>query len=96
MKVVPSPREILFVIPPFCVVFSLQQEAAFLFRLTPSLGPGFPVTWTSANALYLFLSPSIFIAFILEAFFVAYSLEKSEVETAIEKKIQELGVGIQE
>lgn len=39
---------------------------------------------------------SIFIAFILEAFFVEYSLEKSEVETAIEKKIQELGVGIQE
>ncbi|XP_047637167.1 two pore calcium channel protein 1-like isoform X2 [Phacochoerus africanus] len=39
---------------------------------------------------------SIFIAFILEAFFVAYSLEKSEVETAIEKKIQELGVGVQE
>ena len=38
----------------------------------------------------------IFIAFILEAFFVAYSLEKSEVETAIEKKIQELGVGVQE
>uniref|UniRef100_A0A673T7D5 Ion transport domain-containing protein n=1 Tax=Suricata suricatta TaxID=37032 RepID=A0A673T7D5_SURSU len=36
------------------------------------------------------------LAFILEAFFVAYSLEKSEVETAIEKKIQELGVGIQE
>uniref|UniRef100_A0A8C9DCH1 Ion transport domain-containing protein n=1 Tax=Panthera leo TaxID=9689 RepID=A0A8C9DCH1_PANLE len=64
--------------------------------LTHSLGPGFPVTWTSANALYLFLFPSIFIAFILEAFFVAYSLEKSEVETAIEKKIQELGVGIQE
>lgn len=27
---------------------------------------------------------------------MAYSLEKSEVETAIEKKIQELGVGIQE
>uniref|UniRef100_A0A8C9KPX1 Ion transport domain-containing protein n=1 Tax=Panthera tigris altaica TaxID=74533 RepID=A0A8C9KPX1_PANTA len=42
------------------------------------------------------LGVGIFIAFILEAFFVAYSLEKSEVETAIEKKIQELGVGIQE
>ncbi|XP_026508899.1 two pore calcium channel protein 1-like isoform X1 [Terrapene carolina triunguis] len=39
---------------------------------------------------------NILIAFILEAFFVEYSLEKSEVETAIEKKIQELGVGIQE
>ncbi|KAJ6667012.1 hypothetical protein lerEdw1_019015 [Lerista edwardsae] len=38
----------------------------------------------------------IFVAFILEAFFVEYSLEKSEVETAVEKKIQELGVGIQE
>uniref|UniRef100_A0A8C4YF96 Ion transport domain-containing protein n=1 Tax=Gopherus evgoodei TaxID=1825980 RepID=A0A8C4YF96_9SAUR len=39
---------------------------------------------------------NILIAFILEAFFVEYSLEKSEVETAIERKIQELGVGIQE
>ncbi|EPY82053.1 two pore calcium channel protein 1 [Camelus ferus] len=40
--------------------------------------------------------PCLSTAFILEAFFVAYSLEKSEVETAIEKKIQELGVGVQE
>ncbi|KAM9156152.1 two pore channel protein 2-like [Pangshura tecta] len=39
---------------------------------------------------------NILIAFILEAFFVEYSLEKSEVETAIERKIEELGVGIQE
>ncbi|KAJ1153083.1 hypothetical protein NDU88_005850 [Pleurodeles waltl] len=39
---------------------------------------------------------NIFVAFILEAFFVEYSVEKSEVETVIEKKIQELGVGIQE
>ncbi|CAJ0953434.1 unnamed protein product, partial [Ranitomeya imitator] len=38
----------------------------------------------------------IFVAFILEAFFVEYSLEKSEVETAIEKKIQELGMAVQE
>lgn len=63
------------------------------------LEPAFPITWATADTILhpvflLFLS--IFIAFILEAFFVAYSLEKSEVETAIEKKIQELGVGVQE
>lgn len=51
---------------------------------------------TQHNTLCLLFFLSIFIAFILEAFFVAYSLEKSEVETAIEKKIQELGVGVQE
>ncbi|NWZ28917.1 TPC1 protein, partial [Asarcornis scutulata] len=39
---------------------------------------------------------NIFVSFILEAFFVEYSLEKSEVETAIERKIQELGMGVQE
>ncbi|XP_073413593.1 two pore channel protein 2-like isoform X4 [Dendrobates tinctorius] len=39
---------------------------------------------------------NIFVAFILEAFFVEYSLEKSEVETTIEKKIQELGMAVQE
>ncbi|KAM8945491.1 two pore channel protein 2-like [Pelodytes ibericus] len=39
---------------------------------------------------------NIFVAFILEAFFVEYSLEKSEVETAIEKKIQELGMAVQD
>ncbi|XP_072265563.1 two pore channel protein 2-like [Pyxicephalus adspersus] len=39
---------------------------------------------------------NIFVAFILEAFFVEYSLERSEVETTIEKKIQELGMGVQE
>lgn len=42
------------------------------------------------------LSISIFVAFILEAFFVEYSLERSEVETTIEKKIQELGMAVQE
>ena len=51
---------------------------------------------TQHNIFFLLFFLSIFIAFILEAFFVAYSLEKSEVETAIEKKIQELGVGVQE
>ena len=56
-----------------------------------------PRPWlTRCKTLCLLLFLSIFIAFILEAFFVAYSLEKSEVETAIEKKIQELGVGVQE
>ncbi|NXC68009.1 TPC1 protein, partial [Anhinga anhinga] len=39
---------------------------------------------------------NIFVSFILEAFFVEYSLEKSEVETTIERKIQELGMGVQE
>ncbi|XP_045834592.1 two pore calcium channel protein 1-like isoform X2 [Meles meles] len=50
----------------------------------------------SFHVVVVILIVNIFIAFILEAFFVAYSLEKSEVETAIERKIQELGVGIQE
>lgn len=46
--------------------------------------------------IVLAVSCSIFVSFILEAFFVEYSLEKSEVETAIERKIQELGMGVQE
>ncbi|XP_044628808.2 two pore channel protein 2-like [Equus asinus] len=68
------------------------------------LAGGFALVTHQAAKLYfvgfhivvVILIVNIFIAFILEAFFVAYSLEKSEVETAIEKKIQELGVGIQE
>ncbi|XP_058523601.1 two pore calcium channel protein 1-like [Ochotona princeps] len=65
---------------------------------------GFALVTHQAAKLYfivfhivvVILIVNIFIAFVLEAFFVAYSLEKSEIETAIEKKIQELGVGIQE
>ncbi|XP_037383734.1 uncharacterized protein LOC119259205 [Talpa occidentalis] len=68
------------------------------------LASGFALVTHQAAKLYfigfhivvVILIVNIFIAFILEAFFVAYSLEKSEIETAIEKKIQELGVGIQE
>ncbi|KAM5227801.1 two pore channel protein 2-like [Ctenodactylus gundi] len=68
------------------------------------LAGGFALVTHKAAKLYfilfhivvVILIVNIFIAFILEAFFVAYSLEKSELETAIEKKIQELGVGIQE
>ncbi|XP_059044396.1 two pore calcium channel protein 1-like [Mustela lutreola] len=68
------------------------------------LADGFALVTHQAAKLYfisfhvvvVILIVNIFIAFILEAFFVAYSLEKSEVETAIERKIQELGVGIQE
>nr|XP_019607237.1 PREDICTED: two pore calcium channel protein 2-like [Rhinolophus sinicus] len=68
------------------------------------LADGFALVTHQAAKLYfigfhvvgVILVVNIFIAFILEAFFVAYSLEKSEVETAIEKKIQELGVGVQE
>ncbi|XP_044117576.1 two pore calcium channel protein 1-like isoform X2 [Neovison vison] len=68
------------------------------------LADGFALVTHQAARLYfisfhvvvVILIINIFIAFILEAFFVAYSLEKSEVETAIERKIQELGVGIQE
>lgn len=93
---VQSLRSVVSVISPFHVVLSWQQWAAVLFRLRHSLELGFHVTWTTAHTLYLSLFLSIFIAFILEAFFMAYSLEKSEVETAIERKIQELGVGIQE
>ncbi|XP_004844387.1 two pore calcium channel protein 2-like [Heterocephalus glaber] len=68
------------------------------------LAGGFALVTHQAAKLYfilfhivvVILIVNIFIAFILEAFFVAYSLGKSEIETAIEKKIQELGVGIQE
>ncbi|XP_044935086.1 two pore calcium channel protein 1 isoform X2 [Mustela putorius furo] len=68
------------------------------------LADGFALVTHQAAKLYfisfhvvvVILIVNIFIAFILEAFFMAYSLEKSEVETAIERKIQELGVGIQE
>ncbi|XP_073906348.1 two pore channel protein 2-like isoform X2 [Castor canadensis] len=68
------------------------------------LADGFALVTHQAAKLYfilfhivvVILIVNIFVAFILEAFFVAYSLEKSELETAIEKKIQELGVGIQE
>ncbi|XP_072490786.1 two pore channel protein 2-like [Notamacropus eugenii] len=48
------------------------------------------------HIVVVILIVNIFVAFILEAFFVEYSLEKSEIETTIEKKIQELGMGIQE
>ncbi|XP_075419261.1 two pore channel protein 2-like [Tenrec ecaudatus] len=61
------------------------------------------VTHPTAKLYFIFfhivvviLIVNIFIAFILEAFFVAYSLDKSDIETAIERKIQELGVGVQE
>lgn len=73
-------------------VFLMWAWKLFGITVFPS-----PRPWlTQYNTLCLLLFLSIFIAFILEAFFVAYSLEKSEVETAIEKKIQELGVGVQE
>ncbi|KAI4586979.1 hypothetical protein MJG53_004766 [Ovis ammon polii x Ovis aries] len=76
-----------------------EEEACFAL-----LADGFALATHQAAKLYfigfhvvvVILIVNIFIAFILEAFFVAYSLEKSEVETAIEKKIQELGVGVQE
>ncbi|XP_061481533.1 two pore calcium channel protein 1-like isoform X2 [Rhineura floridana] len=68
------------------------------------LASGFALVTHEAAKLYfiafhivvVIMIINIFVAFILEAFFVEYSLEKSEVETAIEKKIQDLGVGIQE
>uniref|UniRef100_A0A8C5LHG5 Two pore calcium channel protein 2-like n=1 Tax=Jaculus jaculus TaxID=51337 RepID=A0A8C5LHG5_JACJA len=75
-----------------------------VFLNFPLLAGGFALVTHQAAKLYfilfhavvVILVVNIFIAFILEAFFVAYSLEKSDIETAIEKKIQELGVGVQE
>ncbi|KAM4770911.1 uncharacterized protein WCC33_002687 [Rhinophrynus dorsalis] len=68
------------------------------------LAAGFSVVTHPAAKLYflafhvviVIMIINIFVAFILEAFFVEYSLEKSEVETVIEKKIQELGMAVQE
>ncbi|KAF0876548.1 TPC1 protein, partial [Crocuta crocuta] len=83
--------------------FILLMELTVVNHLLLLAG-GFALVTHQAAKLYfigfhivvVILIVNIFIAFILEAFFMAYSLEKSEVETAIEKKIQELGVGIQE
>nr|XP_006116320.1 two pore calcium channel protein 1-like [Pelodiscus sinensis] len=69
-----------------------------------TLANGFVLVTHQAAKLYfmafhivvVIMIVNIFTAFILEAFYVEYSLEKSDVESAIERKIQELGVGIQE
>ncbi|KAJ1078014.1 hypothetical protein K5549_011341 [Capra hircus] len=82
----------------------LLTELTVVNQCFALLADGFALVTRQAAKLYfigfhvvvVILIVNIFIAFILEAFFVAYSLEKSEVETAIEKKIQELGVGVQE
>ncbi|XP_056590898.1 two pore segment channel 3 [Triplophysa dalaica] len=39
---------------------------------------------------------NIFIAFILEAFLVEYTVDKSDLQTSLEKKIEELGLNVQE
>uniref|UniRef100_A0A8C0X4T0 Ion transport domain-containing protein n=1 Tax=Castor canadensis TaxID=51338 RepID=A0A8C0X4T0_CASCN len=84
--------------------FIVLMELTVVNQCLPLLADGFALVTHQAAKLYfilfhivvVILIVNIFVAFILEAFFVAYSLEKSELETAIEKKIQELGVGIQE
>uniref|UniRef100_A0A286XHN7 Ion transport domain-containing protein n=1 Tax=Cavia porcellus TaxID=10141 RepID=A0A286XHN7_CAVPO len=84
--------------------FVVLMELTVVNQCLPLLAGGFALVTHQAAKLYfilfhivvVILIVNIFIAFILEAFFVAYSLGKSEIETAIEKKIQELGVGIQE
>uniref|UniRef100_A0A8C7BHB2 Ion transport domain-containing protein n=1 Tax=Neovison vison TaxID=452646 RepID=A0A8C7BHB2_NEOVI len=84
--------------------FIVLMELTVVNQCCALLADGFALVTHQAARLYfisfhvvvVILIINIFIAFILEAFFVAYSLEKSEVETAIERKIQELGVGIQE
>lgn len=42
----------------------------------------------------LFLSFSIFVAFVLEAFFVEYSVDKSDLQTSLERKIEELELAV--
>lgn len=39
---------------------------------------------------------NIFIAFVLEAFFVEYTVDKSLLQTSLEKKIEELGLGVEQ
>ncbi|XP_067115529.1 two pore segment channel 3 [Osmerus mordax] len=39
---------------------------------------------------------NIFIAFVLEAFFVEYTVDKSHLQTSLEKKIEELGLGVEQ
>ncbi|XP_053567920.1 two pore calcium channel protein 1 [Bombina bombina] len=58
--------------------------------------PAVKIYFLAFHVVVVIMIVNIFVAFILEAFFVEYSLEKSEVETVIEKKIQELGMAVQE
>ncbi|NXI25880.1 TPC1 protein, partial [Sterrhoptilus dennistouni] len=94
----------------FASSFIVLMELTVLFLpslpLTPTLlfANGFANVTVQPAKLYfiafhivmVIIIVNIFVSFILEAFFVEYSLEKSEVETAIERKIQELGMGVQE
>ncbi|NXW73568.1 TPC1 protein, partial [Hirundo rustica] len=90
----------------FIVLMELTVLFLPSFPLTPTLlfANGFANVTVQPAKLYfiafhivmVIIIVNIFVSFILEAFFVEYSLEKSEVETAIERKIQELGMGVQE
>ncbi|KAM9063074.1 two pore channel protein 2-like [Sarcophilus harrisii] len=81
-----------------------QWHDILSMKLGEVIAGGFALVTHEATKLFfiafhivvVILIVNIFVAFILEAFFVEYSLEKSEIETTIEKKIQELGMGIQE
>ncbi|XP_053169644.1 two pore calcium channel protein 1-like isoform X2 [Hemicordylus capensis] len=107
----PALKESLFARAKYCKnnFNNLASSFIVLMELTVVnqwhvLADGFALVTHQAAKLYFIIFHiivvimiiNIFVAFILEAFFVEYSLEKSEVETAIEKKIQDLGVGIQE
>ncbi|KFP37056.1 Two pore calcium channel protein 2, partial [Chlamydotis macqueenii] len=95
-----------FVVLMELTVVNQWHDILSLFSLTPPIlfANGFANVTVQPAKLYfiafhivmVIIIVNIFVSFILEAFFVEYSLEKSEVETAIERKIQELGMGVQE
>ncbi|NXE18775.1 TPC1 protein, partial [Ardeotis kori] len=95
-----------FVVLMELTVVNQWHDILSLFSLTPLIlfANGFANVTVQPAKLYfiafhivmVIIIVNIFVSFILEAFFVEYSLEKSEVETAIERKIQELGMGVQE
>ncbi|NXN30785.1 TPC1 protein, partial [Nycticryphes semicollaris] len=95
-----------FIVLMELTVVNQWHDILLLLPLTPILlfANGFANVTVQPAKLYfiafhivmVIIIVNIFVSFILEAFFVEYSLEKSEVETAIERKIQELGMGVQE
>ncbi|NXL38260.1 TPC1 protein, partial [Glaucidium brasilianum] len=95
-----------FIVLMELTVVNQWHDILLLLPLTPAVffANGFANVTVQPAKLYfiafhivmVIIIVNIFVSFILEAFFVEYSLEKSEVETAIERKIQELGMGVQE
>lgn len=76
----------------------------WLLNLVPLLSSGYTaVTHVSARVFFVvfhivvvIIIINIFIAFVLEAFFVEYTVDKSLLQTSLEKKIEELGLGVEQ